>query len=178
MDSGLQTRSLKPEAQSLLEIELRADLCVPRRLNRRRRQPRARGARIPHVESCRRVGVGGVVDVHADLGAGPAVPQDLRDAEVQVIAPRGIQRGWRNQVHRIIAPVGRRELAAERLRARHAGEDGVADRVVRREVYARNARPRATHLEAHLGDRIRHEPPVLGEVRLDDAAIRVHHGQR
>src|SRR2546422_5334917 len=91
-----------------LEIDLRIELHVSRGLDARWGQPCAVG-HVILVEGRDDVGVGDVVDVDPDLRARPAVAEDLRDTEIEVVATVRIQRAWAYQVD---CDVSRREAAA------------------------------------------------------------------
>src|SRR5688572_20974644 len=98
----LQDWRLKTE-DLFLEIDLRADSGVARRHDGGRRQPRATRYE-PEVVVRDRVGVQQVEDVDANLRPRRPEADDLRDPQVDVVAPRAPQRCRRNQVHLVESP--------------------------------------------------------------------------
>src|SRR5687767_10004943 len=92
------------------EVELCVEFDEPGRLDRARLLPRGPERVVLHQH---RVRVHDVIDIGAHRRAGAAEPQDLRQAQVDLIHPLPIVRPGRDEVHRDVARATRK-IAAER----------------------------------------------------------------
>ena len=152
--SGL-ARSRSPKPRACLEVELRADPRVPRRLNRRRRQPRRRRPRTPGCSRSPRPCSSGC--------RGRARPASASGRTGGSFATR------KSMLFRRSAKIVNGSIrftvtlaAPERFRPSGCGPAAihalVADEV-RRQRGPGDARPRPAHLDVHLRESYRSRAP-------------------